>query len=280
LLLMAVIAGWPAQTPSAISDQTEIEPRQALPSQMLIVQTQNVESVIDHLLAHQVPTIDQLPIIDAVVAADREGLRTSLLELDTVKFVVGNRGIRATGIKSLGKVMTNDSDYPASINAKLLDAEGYLAAGVKIAMIDSGLKAHKVLLRNASNQNRLLAFHDVLDGVGYPIDGYGHGTHLAAIAVSIQSTVNGGYKGIAPEADLVVVRAFDETGKGAYLSALQTLNWVFDHHQSLDIRVLNLSFSVPAQSFYWDDPVNRTLMKLWDAGVWLLLRREIAVLSR
>ena len=34
-----------------------------------------------------------------------------------------------------------------------------------------------------------------------------------------------------------------------------------------DIRVVNLSFSAPPQSHYWDDPLNQAVMAAWQAGI-------------
>ena len=34
-----------------------------------------------------------------------------------------------------------------------------------------------------------------------------------------------------------------------------------------NIRVLNLSFSAPPQSYYWDDPLNQAVMRAWQAGI-------------
>jgi serine protease AprX len=42
---------------------------------------------------------------------------------------------------------------------------------------------------------------------------------------------------------------------------------VLQNHVRLNIRVFNLSFSAPPQSFYWDDPINQAVMRLWQEGI-------------
>ena len=89
---------------------------------------------------------------------------------------------------------------------------------------------------------------------------------MAAVAVSSRM-INGEYNGIAPEADLVVVKAFAVDGQSTYADVLRGLDWVLRNRERLSIRVLNLSFSAPPQSHYWDDPLNQAVMRLWQAGI-------------
>ena len=89
---------------------------------------------------------------------------------------------------------------------------------------------------------------------------------MAAVAVSSRM-INGEYNGIAPEAALVVVKAFAGDGQSTYADVLRGLDWVLRNRERLSIRVLNLSFSAPPQSHYWDDPLNQAVMRLWQAGI-------------
>ena len=52
-------------------------------------------------------------------------------------------------------------------------------------------------------------------------DGSGHGSHVASIGVSsANSSVNGLlYNGVAPDADLVIVKGFDENGNAVAIEA-------------------------------------------------------------
>ncbi len=99
-------------------------------------------------------------------------------------------------------------------------------------------------------------------------DDNGHGTHVTGVALS--SSVldrTGFYRGIAPDADLVVVKAFDLHGQGNYADVIRGIDWVVTHKDDYGIRVLNLSFSAEPRSRYWDDPLNQAVMAAWQAGI-------------
>ena len=80
-------------------------------------------------------------------------------------------------------------------------------------------------------------------------------------------SANGVYEGIAPGTNFLAARAFAEDGCGSYLSVIRALDWIVANRERLNIRVLNLSFSAPPQSYYWDDPLNQAVMAAWQAGI-------------
>lgn len=89
---------------------------------------------------------------------------------------------------------------------------------------------------------------------------------MASVAVSGRK-IRGEYNGIAPDAALVVVKAFGEQGQSSYADVIRGLDWVWQNQSRFSIRVVNLSFSATPQSHYWDDPINQAVMRLWQAGI-------------
>ena len=97
-------------------------------------------------------------------------------------------------------------------------------------------------------------------------DESGHGTHVTAIILGA-STNQSKYNGIAPDAGLVVVKAFNPDGSGTYADVIQGIGWIVANKAKYNIRILNASFSAPVRSWYWQDPLNQAIMKAWQAGI-------------
>jgi serine protease AprX len=131
--------------------------------------------------------------------------------------------------------------------------------GIAVAVIDSGVdSAHPDLNGHvvAVNVNR----HSQT-----PLDGYGHGTHVAGIITGQDSRDH--YLGVAPEATLISVKVADDNG-GAYVSdLLRGLDWIADHRADYGIRALNISASVSIPESYATSPVDAAVEHLWNDGV-------------
>src|SRR5512147_361315 len=95
----------------------------------------------------------------------------------------------------------------------------------------------------------------------------GHGSHLTGIIFNNERTHDGRFFGVAPDANLVSIRAFDAQGRGSYFSVIRGIEWAVQNQNRYGIRVLNLSLGAAPQSRYWDDPLNRAVMKAWQAGI-------------
>jgi serine protease AprX len=154
--------------------------------------------------------------------------------------------------------------------ADRLHASGITGRGVTVAFLDTGLWPNTPLAKNTAGQGTFLAGYDAIInklGTGAVNDSNGHGTHIVSIAANSATDTNGKYIGVAPDAAKVVVEAFDLNGRGTYADVIRGLDWILANRATYNIRVLNLSFGATAQSNYWNDPVNKAVMKLWQAGV-------------
>ncbi len=167
------------------------------------------------------------------------------------------------GVAALGA--TYETNYPRLIDADDLQNEVANRAPVTIAMLDTGL--WQDIAQNYGG--RVLASIDVVNGGRGAVrdDPYGHGTHITAVAAGGALNLAGRYQGIAPQSNLVIVRAFDQRGAARYTDVIAGLNWVVANKARYNIRVLNLSFGASPQSFYWDDPLNQAVMAAWRAGI-------------
>lgn len=113
------------------------------------------------------------------------------------------------------------------------ESVGGYGAGVKVAILDSGIEAH-------------VQFDDLdidkvdLTGEGVSGKGAGHGTSVASII--------SGSEGIAPEAELLIVRVLDEEGLGNSYQVAQGIVQAVDR----GVDIINLSLGV-----YQDTPLLR-----------------------
>ena len=166
-----------------------------------------------------------------------------------------------------------DTVYPSLVNADQLHSNGLTGKGVTVAVIDTGIWLHPALKNDDDNENRLLVQYDAIqdseddDEDDDDDDNSGHGSHISSIIASSRKTKGGKYNGIAPNVNLISVKAFDDDGAGSYLDVIRGIDWIVANKDLYNIRVLNLSFSAPVQSYYWDDPINQAVMQAWEAGI-------------
>lgn len=110
-------------------------------------------------------------------------------------------------------------------------------SGVKVAILDSGIHAHPQF-----DQIRMQRIDLVGDGVA--ASGAAHGTSVASIIA--------GREGVAPNADLLVVRVLDDQGLGNSYHVAEGIIQAVD----LGARVINLSLGVYEDSLLLRQAVN------------------------
>ncbi len=133
--------------------------------------------------------------------------------------------------------------------------------GVGVAVLDSGVYSlHKSFAGR-------YGWGKDYTGEGRTDDPFGHGTHVAGIAVGGGEVLKGKYVGIAPGATLYNLRVLNSQGVGRVSSVLAALDDLFNMRAPYNIRVVNLSLGMAAVDSYRDDPVCRAVRRLVDAGV-------------
>lgn len=113
--------------------------------------------------------------------------------------------------------------------------EGYSGAGVKIAVLDTGID-----LEHPDFSGRIAATAD-FTGEGVT-DESGHGTHVAGIACGDGSGSGGTYVGMAPRSELFVGKVLDRHGEAFMSDVMAGLDWAVKQQ----VHVINLSLSGPA----------------------------------
>ncbi len=164
--------------------------------------------------------------------------------------------------------------YNSVAGIDALHLQGITGKGITVAVVDSGLWEDEALMKDAAGRDRVVAKYDALaDVVGKEVvDESGHGTHIASIIVNSSQTKENGhptgyYKGVAPDANLVAVKVLDREGLAHVLEIVRAIQWVVDHREKFNIRILNLSFAQTPRWPYWEDPVNQAVMRAWANGI-------------
>ncbi|HEU4938491.1 MAG TPA: S8 family peptidase [Vicinamibacterales bacterium] len=141
-----------------------------------------------------------------------------------------------------------------------LDLDG---SGVGVAIIDSGVTTwHDDL-----GSDRVVHFADFVDFQPTAYDDYGHGTHVAGIIAGNGYDSNGARRGIAPGANLVVLKVLDGEGFGYISNVIAALDYVVQRRAQFNIRVINLSVAAGVYESYATDPLTLAAKRAVEAGV-------------
>ena len=128
-----------------------------------------------------------------------------------------------------------------------MSASDYDGSGVGVVIIDSGVTAwHDDLARTVSNGRgpigqRVMSFVDLVDGASSAHDNFGHGTHVAGIIAGSGWDADGEYAGVAPGADLLVLRVLNAQGQGTVSDVIRALDYAMANRARFHLRVINLS---------------------------------------
>ena len=94
---------------------------------------------------------------------------------------------------------------------------GLTGEGVTVAVMDTGIARHPDF------DHRIVGFLDFCNKRTTAYDDNGHGTHVAGI-IAGSGQVTGMYCGIAPKANLLVLKVLDNNGNGNTTSVLEGID--------------------------------------------------------
>jgi serine protease AprX len=230
----------------------------------VIVQARDLSAAALAVAAAGGTVTHQLPIIEGVGAVVTPA-QLAALRHDRALRVFPDRGVALSGTAGRATAV------PAVVGAEQLHGSGVTGRGVTIAFVDTGWGGAEGAQLDTANQPRILAGYNALKdetGIDKVRDRAGHGSHVLSVAVSSNySTGPTRYNGVAPDASVVVVQAFDDQGWGTYSSVIRAIDWVVANRALYNIRILNCSFGAPPRSHYWEDPLNQAIMRAWQAGI-------------
>ena len=129
----------------------------------------------------------------------------------------------------------------------VFDNFGLTGRSQTVAVIDSGVDyLHDSLGGGLGANYRVVGGYDFAENDADPMDdgpsGF-HGTHVAGIVGSDHAS----HRGVAPEADVVALRVFDDQGAGYFHWVEQALQWVHDHRNDFDNPITAVNLSLGAE---------------------------------
>jgi serine protease AprX len=147
--------------------------------------------------------------------------------------------------------------------ALVAESLGFDGSGVGVAIIDSGVANWHDDLGSST----VVHFMDFVSNLLAPHDDYGHGTHVAGIIAGSGFDSGGARRGVAPGAQLVVLKVLDEEGNGHISDVIAAIDYAIAQRQRLNIRVINLSVSAGVHESYRTDPLTLAARRATDAGI-------------
>lgn len=151
------------------------------------------------------------------------------------------------------------------LNASYAEELGLSGEGVGIAVLDTGLSPSEDFLLP---KNRIVVFRDFVNEIPRCYDNNGHGTHVCGIACGNGYLSGGKYRGIAPRADLIVIKILDRMGRGSALTALRAIRWLTENRERYNIRIANMSVGTSDRSI--NSALINAMYSAWDSGICII----------
>ncbi len=165
--------------------------------------------------------------------------------------------------------MQKDGSHVLSTPLRLDADERFAGKGVTIAFLDSGFYPHVDL---TTPSNRILAYRNLVDKDGdmaslfRPDVASWHGMMTSVVAAGNGSLSNGFYRGVASEADVVLVK-LARTGRITEQNIQEGLEWVLDNRKKYAIRIVNISAGGDFEQSYLHDPLSQIVEECSTVGI-------------
>ena len=166
-------------------------------------------------------------------------------------------------------VVFEQTDHVLSTPLRLNADERFTGRGVTIAFLDSGFYAHDDLTKPV---NRIVAYHSIFEATDDKTSllttdvASWHGMMTSVVAAGNGFLSNGFYRGIAPESSVVLVK-IGRTGHISDENIISGLEWVLEHQQEHQIRIVNISAGGDVERPYLESPLCRMVERAVSKGL-------------
>ncbi|MCW1296837.1 MAG: S8 family serine peptidase [Candidatus Parvarchaeota archaeon] len=152
----------------------------------------------------------------------------------------------------------NRSNY---INVQPVWDQKITGFNVTIAIIDTGIDpTHPDFLFPVG---KIRGWKDFINGRPDPYDDHGHGTHCASLAAGTGTQSNGKFKGVAPDAFLLIAKVLDAEGSGYSSDIIAGIDWAIQNGADVISLSLGGSYSGPMS------PLTEAVNNAVDQGIFV-----------
>ncbi|HQR01065.1 MAG TPA: S8 family serine peptidase [Ferruginibacter sp.] len=152
-----------------------------------------------------------------------------------------------------------------------LDADPrYTGKGVTICFIDSGFYLHPDLHAHSKRIKKMVDISDPSRTKRFfskPHPSAWHGTMTSVVCAGDGYCSHGLYKGIASDAELVLLKVQDEQQRISATNICKALKWVLRNHNKYNIRIVNMSIGDDEACSYKESEVDILAERLVEAGI-------------
>ncbi|MDP3712718.1 MAG: S8 family serine peptidase [Mycobacteriales bacterium] len=215
-----------------------------------------------------VEVVDRFPAVGAALVRGDAGALSRLARSAGVRGISPDAPVTMAGSKAATR------DGGGVYASEGLDGQAgspHAGRGVRVAVVDTGVSDSSVLSRA---DGRLVDAADtsaVGDGgevrtEGRFTDGFGHGTFMASLIAGGSVDGKGPRTGVAPGAQVLVVRVSRPDGTSSLSKVVAGLDWLAAHPSRVDVANLSFAHTRPMEA-YGADPLTDAVERVRDAGV-------------
>ncbi len=262
---------WAAPAAAALATATLAAPAQAKPRANYIVQLDggiSAKAGADAVKRAGGEVQQQLGLIHGLAADMSAAEARTLNGKAGVKAVSPNSPVKPTGIDAWNL----QTSYPFAANApSAWNYSGATGRGVGVAVIDTGIAGDLPDFKGTDGRSRVIATATTNPAATTARDLMGHGTHVAGILAgngwNRSDGLRGRYIGVAPEANLIAIKAGDDAGRATVLDVISGLAFAIVHKDDLNIKVVNLSLQSTTPQSYTSDPLDAAVEAAYFRGL-------------
>ncbi len=207
------------------------------------------EEVLEDLdLREEVPDEIKLSISQAIIEEKEEDFEFEVEhEYATINAISGNVTVEGLAkladnpnvekvVPVLSFTISLDASIPFvnadTVNGMSVNGVNLNGTGQTVCVIDTGIN-----YSHPAFGNRYLGGYDFINADSDPADDHGHGSHVAGIVASEDST----YTGVAPEAGIIAIKACNAAGDCDTGAVMAGVDWCINNASKFNISVITMS---------------------------------------